>query len=56
VAPAAIFHGTVDIAFTSPGPPLLQTVLGAEVTILALGVILLTDPQTLRRKRYRLSR
>lgn len=51
VAPAALFHGTIDIAFTSPGPLLLQTVLGAEVTILALGVILLMDPQTLRTPR-----
>jgi membrane protease YdiL (CAAX protease family) len=53
VVPAAIFHGTMDIAFTSPGSPVLQTVLGAEVTLLALGVILLSDPQTLRARRHR---
>jgi membrane protease YdiL (CAAX protease family) len=50
VLPAAIFHGTIDIAFTSPGPAILQTLLGAEVTLLALGLIVFLDPRTLRIK------
>jgi membrane protease YdiL (CAAX protease family) len=52
VLPAAIFHGTIDIAFTSPGPPMLHTILGAEVTLLALGLIIFMDPRTLRTRRH----
>ena len=46
VVPAAIFHGTMDIAFTSPGPAILQTILGVEITVLAIGVIVLVGLRT----------
>jgi uncharacterized protein len=56
VVPAAIFHGTIDIAFTSPGPAMLQTILGAEITLLTLGLIVFMDPRTLRTRRRSVSR
>jgi membrane protease YdiL (CAAX protease family) len=52
VLPAAIFHGTMDIAFTSPEAGILQSILGIEITVLAIGIIVLVDSRTLRGRKH----
>lgn len=47
----AIFHGTIDIAFTSPAGPELANAMGALITVWGLAVILLAGPQHLARHR-----
>jgi uncharacterized protein len=46
---AAIFHGTMDIAFVSPAPPLISTLVGALVTVWGLGVLVVAGPRNLSR-------
>jgi membrane protease YdiL (CAAX protease family) len=45
----AVFHGTMDIVFVSPGPPELATVLGALVTCWGLAVLVFSGPRHLSR-------
>jgi membrane protease YdiL (CAAX protease family) len=51
---AAIFHGTMDIVFISPGTPLLTNVLGALVTVWGVAVVVVAGPAYLSRKRRKL--
>lgn len=44
---AAIFHGTMDIAFVSPAPPAVANIVGALITILGIAVIRIAKPQYL---------
>ena len=46
---AAVFHGTMDIVFVSPGPPERATVLGALVTCWGLAVLVFAGPRHLSR-------
>jgi len=45
----AVFHGTMDIVFVSPGPPERATVLGALVTCWGLAVLVFAGPRHLSR-------
>jgi membrane protease YdiL (CAAX protease family) len=51
---AAVFHGTMDIVFISPGAPLVTSLLGALVTIWGVGVVVVAGPRYLSRRRRRL--
>jgi uncharacterized protein len=46
---AAVFHGTMDIAFVSPAPPLLSSVVGALITVWGLAVLVVAGPRHLSR-------
>ncbi len=46
---AAIFHGTMDIAFVSPASPTVANVLGVLITLWGVGVLLIAKPQDLSR-------
>jgi membrane protease YdiL (CAAX protease family) len=46
----AIFHGTLDIAITSPAGPQLANVMGALVTIWGLAVLVWAGPKNLCRR------
>lgn len=45
----AIFHGTADIAFTTPSPGNLDVVVGMLMTLLGLAILLTHKPGTLSR-------
>jgi membrane protease YdiL (CAAX protease family) len=45
----AIFHGTADIAFTTPSPGNLDVVVGMLMTLLGLVILLTHKPSTLSR-------
>ncbi|MEP7115999.1 MAG: type II CAAX endopeptidase family protein [Acidobacteriota bacterium] len=52
----AVFHGTMDIAFVSPAPPLLSSVVGALVTMWGLAVLVMAGPRSLSRSGTMVSR
>jgi membrane protease YdiL (CAAX protease family) len=51
---AAIFHGTMDVVFVSPGAPLVTNILGALVTVAGVVVVVVAGPRCLSRRRRRL--
>jgi hypothetical protein len=51
---AAVFHGTMDIAFLAPASPLATNILGALITLWGLAVVHLTGPTHLSRRRQKL--
>jgi membrane protease YdiL (CAAX protease family) len=46
---AAIFHATMDIAFVSPAPAVLSSVVGVLITVWGLGVLIVAGPRDLSR-------
>jgi len=46
---AAIFHGTMDIAFVSPTGPMIASILGALITLWGMAVLGMTGPRYLSR-------
>lgn len=47
---AAVFHGAMDIAFVSPAPPLLGSVVGALITVWGLAVLIVAGPRHLSQR------
>jgi membrane protease YdiL (CAAX protease family) len=47
---AAVFHGTMDIVFVSPGPASLTTLLGALITIWGVIILFVAGPRHLSRR------
>jgi hypothetical protein len=47
----SIFHGTLDIAITSPAGPELANVMGALVSVWGLAVLVWGGPKNLSRRR-----
>ncbi len=46
---AAVFHGMMDVAFVSPAPPPLSSVVGALVTVWGAVVLIVAGPRHLAR-------
>jgi membrane protease YdiL (CAAX protease family) len=50
VTAVALFHGVLDIVFTSPGPAATSSLMGAAVTLWGIAIVFIAGPALVARK------